>query len=228
MGFPPHLIKFLFAKKLVQKTEHPAGLNKWGPLRVSNVFRPDNRVAGPWVGRGLFRLRLGAVAWDVLCVPCFCCGRVLRAGRGLFRLRLGLWREVFCVSSVSAVARSAYCRTWGPAVERVFCGRPACFGWRIFCAQAGAYFRARLGPLVCVVICGRVFGGCLGAVAWCVFCARLWVYLVCYEVDNSPLFNFNRIFPPFPGVRAETSAQKPLIWGYNAYGVGLMFGVRGP
>lgn len=35
---------------MVQKTEHPAGLNKWEPLRVSNVLRPDNRVAGPWVG----------------------------------------------------------------------------------------------------------------------------------------------------------------------------------
>lgn len=28
MDFSPHLIKFLFAKKLVQKTGHPAGLNK--------------------------------------------------------------------------------------------------------------------------------------------------------------------------------------------------------
>lgn len=46
-------------------------------------------------------------------------------------------------------------------------------GWRIFCAQVGAYFRARLGSLVCVFIFGRVFGGCLGAVAWRVFCARL-------------------------------------------------------
>lgn len=33
-------------------------------------------------------------------------------------------------------------------------------------------------------------------------------------------------FPLFPE-RAETSAQKPLICGYNAYAVGLMFGVRG-
>ena len=80
-------------------------------------------------------------------------------------------------------------------MERVFGGCPALVGWRIFCAQVGAYFRVRLGPLV----------------AWRVFCARLWVYPVCYEVDNSPLFNFNRIFPPFPRARAETSAQKPLM-----------------
>ena len=106
MGFPPHLIKFLFAKKLVQKTEHPAGLNKWGPLRVSNVFRPDNRVAGPWVGWAH-----GGV--------CSVCGRAQ-------------WpRGVFCV-------------------------RPRSVVWSVF--------RARPGLLVCVVICGRVFGGCLGVV----------------------------------------------------------------
>lgn len=98
-------------------------------------------------------------------------------------------------------------------------------------------FYVRLGSLVCVVICGRVFGGCLGVVvlacsvrglgwglaAWCVFYARLWVYPVYYEVDNSPLFNFNRIFPPFPGA-CRNLARKPLFFGYNAYAVGLMFG----
>lgn len=76
-------------------------------------------------------------------------------------------------------------------MERGFCGCPACFGWRIFCAQVGAYFRVRLGS-----------GG-----AWRVFCARLWVYPVCYEVDNSPLFNFNRIFPPFLGARGNLCAE---------------------
>ena len=79
-----------------------------GPLRVSTVLRPDNRVAGPWVGRGLFRLRLG------------------------------LW------SAGSVGVRLV--------------------GWRIFCAQVGAYFQARLGSLVCVFIFGRVSGGCLGVV----------------------------------------------------------------
>ena len=34
-------------------------------------------------------------------------------------------------------------------------------------------------------------------------------------------------FPPSPE-RAETSARKPLFFGYNAYAVGLMVGVRGP
>lgn len=78
-----------------------------GPLRVSNVLRPDNRVAGPWVGRGLFRLRLGAV-------------------------------------------------------ERVFCGCLALVGWRIFCAQVGAYFRVRLGPGGVVrILCAALGLSCL-------------------------------------------------------------------
>lgn len=30
---------------------------------------------------------------------------------------------------------------------------------------------------------------------------------VCYEVDSSPLFNFNRIFPPFPGACRNLCAE---------------------
>ena len=50
----------------------------------------------------------------------------------------------------------------------------------------------------------------LGSSGVGVFCARLRVYPVCYDVDSSPLFNFNRIFPPFPGA-CRNLAQKPLI-----------------
>lgn len=60
---------------MAQKIEHPAGLNKWGPLRVSSVLRPDNRVAGPMVvcvlcaagpnGRGVFYVRPRSVVWSV-------------------------------------------------------------------------------------------------------------------------------------------------------------------
>lgn len=80
-------------------------------------------------------------------------------------------------------------------MERVFCGCPACFGWRIFCAQVGAYFRVRLGP-----------GGVVR-----VLCAASG-FPVCYEVDSSPLFNFNRIFPPSPE-RAETLRRNLLFEG---------------
>lgn len=66
-------------------------------------------------------------------------------------------------------------------------------GWRIFCAQVGAYFRVRLGP---------------GGVARILRAAS--GFPVCYEVDSSPLFNFNRIFPPFPGA-CRNLVQKPLI-----------------
>lgn len=63
-------------------------------------------------------------------------------------------------------------------MERGFCGCPACFGWRIFCAQVGAYFRARLGPLVCVFVgarpcCVSVFFLRSRSVVWSVFRARL-------------------------------------------------------
>lgn len=74
-------------------------------------------------------------------------------------------------------------------------------GWHIFCAQVGAYFRARLGPGGVARIPGAV------GRPYCWACYRLWVYLVCYEVDNSPLFNFNRIFPPFPGACRNLCAE---------------------
>ena len=108
-------------------------------------------------------------------------------------------------------------------------------------------FCVRLGSLVCVFIFGRVFGGCLGVVvlacsvrglgwglaAWCVFCARLRVYPVCYEVDNSPLFNFSRIFPPFsrsvPKPCAETSYLRVQcllgradVWSARAVGATIL------
>ena len=75
-------------------------------------------------------------------------------------------------------------------MERVFGGCPACFG--------GTSFARRSGP---------ISGHGWGLAAWRVFCARLRVYPVCYEVDNSPLFNFNRIFPPFPGARGNLCTE---------------------
>ena len=78
-------------------------------------------------------------------------------------------------------------------------------------------FYIRLGAVVgvfCVLSglrasCGARVRWVFGSSGVGVFCARLWVYPVCYEVDNSPLFNFNRIFSPFsrsvPKPCAETS-----------------------
>ena len=140
-------------------------------------------------------------------------------------------------------------------------------GWRIFCAQVGAYFRVRLGSLVCVfvgarsclcecilftaaVCCVERIPGTAGVagvrvyfwvrVRWVfgssgvgAFCVRLWVYLVCYEVDSSPLFNFNRIFPPFsrsvPKPCAETSylrvqclCGRADVWRVRAVGTTIL------
>ena len=111
-------------------------------------------------------------------------------------------------------------------MERVFGGCPAC--------RVAHLLRAGLGLFSGAAGVAGVRGYLWARVRWVfgssgvgVFCARLWVYPVCYEVDSSPLFNFNRIFPPFPGA-CRNLAQKPLFFGYNAYAVGLMFGGCGP
>lgn len=152
-----------------------------GPLRVSNVLRPDNRVAtGPCVGRGLFRLRPGAVA-----VRCSVCSLVLR----WHILRTvgpeGLLWSAGSVGVRLVLGGASFARRSGPI--------SGC-GWGRWCAW--------LSVGACPVGVWEQWRG--------VFCARLWVYPVCYEVDSSPLFNFNHIFPPVPGA-CRNLAQKPLI-----------------
>ena len=97
-------------------------------------------------------------------------------------------------------------------MERVFCGCQACVGWRIFCAQVGAYLRARLGPLVCVFILGRVSCGCLGVVVlaysvrgfgFILFVMR-WIVPLCLILTA--------FFPPSPE-RAETLRRNLLFEG---------------
>lgn len=112
-----------------------------GSLRVSNVLRPDNRVAGPWVGwaHGGVCSVCGRAQWP---------WRVLRTA-GAAGVRGYFWARVRWVFGSSGVVR-------------------------ILCAVSG--------------------------------------FPVCYEVDNSPLFNFNRIFPPFPE-RAETLRRNLLFEG---------------
>lgn len=96
-------------------------------------------------------------------------------------------------------------------------------GRGIFFVRPGSYCGLRI---LCVVKpCCSVRGQALLRGVFCVrlrpggvariLCAALG-FPVCYEVDNSPLFNFTRIFPPFPGA-CRNLAQKPLICGYNAY-----------
>lgn len=100
-------------------------------------------------------------------------------------------------------------------MERVFCGCPAC--WVAHLLRAGR----------------GLFPGTAGAWRRGVFCVRLWVYPVYYEVDNSPLFNFNRIFPPFsrsvPKPCAETSylrvqclCGRADVWSARAVGATIL------
>lgn len=85
-------------------------------------------------------------------------------------------------------------------------------GWCIFGAQVGAYFRARLGSLVCVFIFGRVSGGCLGVVVlacsvrgfgFILFVMR-WIVPLCLILTA--------FFPPSPE-RAETLRRNLLFEG---------------
>lgn len=73
-----------------------------GPLRVSNVLRPDNRVAGPMV----------------VCVLCAAGPN----GRGVFYVRLG---SLVCVSGgclgAVALARSACGLGWAPVAQAYSC-----------------------------------------------------------------------------------------------------------
>ena len=129
---------------------------------------------------GLFRLRLGAVA-----VRCSVCALVL------------LWRVLRTVGPEGLL--------WSACSVGV-----RLVGWRIFCALVRAYFRARLGSLVCVVICGRVFGGCLGVVVLACSVRGFGFILFVMRWIVPPCLILTAFFPPSPE-RAETSAQKPLI-----------------
>lgn len=102
--------------------------------------------------------------------------------------------------------------------------------WRVFWVRLGAPLFMRVvwasgggafsvyGPGACCVrrflraVVGCFGYGWGGLAAWCVFCARLWVYPVCYEVDNSPLFNFNRIFSPFLPERVPKPLRRNLLF----------------
>ena len=136
-----------------------------GPLRVSNVLRPDNRVAGPWVGwaHGGVCSVCGRAQWPwrVLCTA------------GVAGVRVYFWARVRWVFGSSGVG--AFC-VWA----------------RLGSCCAGV-FLLRAGPCCVARIPGAV--GASGVA--CILCAALG-FPFCYEVDSSPLFNFNRIFPPLP------------------------------
>lgn len=114
-----------------------------------------------------------------------------------------------------------------PAVERGFCGCPACWvahllraGRGLFPGTAGAWRRG-------------AYSGCGWGWWRGMFRVSASGFPVCYEVDSSPLFNFNRIFPPFPGacrnLCAETSylrvqclCGRADVWGARAVGATIL------
>lgn len=89
-------------------------------------------------------------------------------------------------------------------MERVFCGCPACWVAHLLRAGRGLF------PGTAGAAGMRVYLWALGSSGVArILCAALG-FPVCYEVDNSPLFNFNRIFSPHfpervPKPCAETS-----------------------
>ena len=114
-----------------------------------------------------------------------------------------------CVWSGHLAAGRFLCTAPEPVAVSVFC---VCLGslWGVFCVllwavpgTAGAWRRGAYSV--------RGFGFILFVMRWII---PLCLILIAF-------------FPPFLA-RVETSAQKPLICEYNAYGVGLMVGVRGP
>lgn len=109
-------------------------------------------------------------------------------------------------------------------MERVFCGCPACWvahllraGRGLFPGTAGAWRRG-------------AYSGCGWGWWRGMFRVSASGFPVCYEVDSSPLFNFNRIFPPFPGARAETLRRNLLFEGTMLMpsDLGLCYFMRGP
>lgn len=158
-------------------------------------------------------------------MPWFCCG----AFCVLSGLRACCGARVRWVSGLSGGASFAHRsgpisgHGWGRWCACLFLG--ACpvgaweqWRWRVLRAgSVGLLLRRCILVEVRTLLCGA-YSGCGWAppylcvwsghlAAWRVFCARLWVYPVCYEVENSPLFNFNRIFPPFPGACRNLCAE---------------------
>lgn len=123
MGFPPHLIKFLFAKKLVQKTEHPAGLNKWGRSGLVMFCGLITGLPGPWWC--VFCVRPGPMA--VACFTygwgCWCACLFLGA------CPVGAWEQwrwrVLRAGSVGLLL----CRRILVEVRTLLCGAYSGCGW---------------------------------------------------------------------------------------------------
>lgn len=162
-----------------------------GPLRVSNVLRPDNRVAGPWVGwaHGGVCSVCGRAQWPwrVLHTAEVCCvERVPGTAAGAAGVRVYFWARVRWVLGSSGVG--------------AFCVRA-----RLGSCCAGV-FLLRSGPCCVARILGAVGAWRRGAYSvrgfgFILFVMR-WIVPLCLILTA--------FFPPFPGA-CRNLAQKPLI-----------------
>lgn len=202
-----------------------------GPLRVSNVLWPDNRVAGPWVGwaHGGVCSVCGRAQWP---------WRVLRTA-GVAGVRGYLWARVRWVLGSSGVGAFCVRARLGPGgvvrilveVRTLLCGAYSGCGWAppYLCVWSGHLAAGRFlctapGPVAVSVFCV-----CLGSL-WGVFCVLLWAVpgmagawrRGAYSVRGFGFILFVMrwiiplcliliaFFPPFPGA-CRNLAQKPLI-----------------
>ena len=142
---------------MAQKTEHPADLNKWGPLRVSNVLRSDKWIAGPWVGRAL-------------AVRCFLCAAgpngVGCSGYG-YGVRGYLWVHVLGGLREVALPCSVNVRV---CCMGVFSVRSGPVAWHVLGTVGGACSVSVRACCVCVGAWWAIFCGVSGFCCVGVFC----------------------------------------------------------
>lgn len=119
-----------------------------------------------------------------------------------------------CVWSGHLAAVRFLCTAPGPVAVSVFCVWSSPVARCVASPSCGVYFVYGRG-----LLCGAYSGHGWGLAAWRVFRVRLGAPtagrvigfgFILFVMRNSPLFNFNRIFPPSRRA-CRNLAQKPLI-----------------
>lgn len=139
---------------------------------------------------GVFSVRSGPMA--VACVlGAVGASHILRAAGLLLRIAYSVGGQALLLGA-----------RLGPLAGCILRTDEVCCVARVLCAD-GFLLLWRILVEVRTLLCGAYSVRGLGLVAWRVPCFGFG-FSCLYDVDISPLFNFNRIFPPFPEC-AETS-----------------------
>lgn len=163
-----------------------------GPLRVSNVLQPDNRIAaGPWVGwaHGGVCSVCGRAQWP---------WRVLRTA-GVAGVRVYFWARVRWVLGSSGVGAFCVRARLGSCCAGVFLLRsgPCCVARILGAVGRPPIYACGLGIWRRGAYSVRGFGFILFVMRWIVpLCLILTAF-----------------FPPFPGASAETLRRNLLFEG---------------